>query len=75
MKYKLFILFILERWEGREKGKERYINWLPLTHPLSGDLAHNLGMCPDWESKQQPFGSQAGAQSTEPHQPGLKYKL
>ena len=36
----------------------------------SGDLALNLGMCPNWESNQQPFGPQAGAQSTEPHQPG-----
>ena len=28
-------------------------------------------MRPDWESNWQPFGSQAHAQSTEPHQPGL----
>ena len=28
-------------------------------------------MCSDQESNQRPFGSQAGAQSTEPHQPGL----
>ena len=28
------------------------------------------GMSPDWESNWQPFGSQAGTQSTEPHQPG-----
>ena len=27
--------------------------------------------CADWESNEQPFGSQAGTQSTEPHQPGL----
>ena len=27
-------------------------------HP-TGDLAHNPGMCPDWESNQRPFGSQA----------------
>ena len=38
--------------------------------PLTGDLAYNPGKCPDWESNQQPFGSQAGTQSTEPHQPG-----
>ena len=36
----------------------------------SGDLAHNPGMCPDWESNRGPFGSQDGTQSTEPHQPG-----
>ena len=32
--------------------------------------AQNSGMYPDWESKQPPFGSQAGTQSTELHQPG-----
>ena len=37
----------------------------------AGDLAHNPGMCPDWELNQQPFGSQAGAQPTESHQPAL----
>ena len=40
--------------------------------PPAGDLAHNQGMCPDWELNQQPFGSQARTQSTELHQPGLK---
>ena len=41
-----FYLF-LERGEGKEKERERDINvWLPPTHPLSGDLAHNPGMCP-----------------------------
>ena len=39
--------------------------------PPTGDLAHNPGMCPDWESNLPPFGFQAGTQSTEPHQPGL----
>ena len=34
-----------------------------------GNLACNLGIGSDWESNQPPFGSQAGAQSTEPHQP------
>ena len=38
--------------------------------PLSGDLADNPGMCLDWESNWQPFGSQASTQSTEPHQTG-----
>ena len=40
--------------------------------PPIGDLAHNPGMCPDWESNQQTFGLQTGAQSTEPHHPGLE---
>ena len=38
----------------------------------TGDLTRNSGMCPDWESNQEPFGLQANAQSTEPHQPGQK---
>ena len=47
---------------------QRYMDQLPLSHPRQ-NLAHNPGMCPDWELNQQPFGSQASAQSTEPHQP------
>ena len=39
--------------------------------PHTGDPACNPDMCSDWESSGWPFGSQAGAQSTEPHQPGL----
>ena len=38
--------------------------------PPTGDLAHNPGMCPDWDSNQWPFGSQAHTQSTKLHQPG-----
>ena len=38
--------------------------------PPTGDLAHNPGMFPDWESNQRPFGWQAHTQSTELHQPG-----
>ena len=41
--------------------------------PSTGDMACNPGMCSDWESNQQPFGFQAGTQSTEPHQPGPGY--
>ena len=37
----------------------------------TGDLAHNPGMCPDWESNWRLFGSQAGTQFTVPHQPEL----
>ena len=40
---------------------------------MCGCLSHasyeGPGMCPDWES----FGVQSGAQSTEPHQPGLNH--
>ena len=61
-----------ERGEGREKERERSISVrLPIACPQLRGLARNPGMCPDWESNQRPFGSQAGNQSTEPHQPGL----
>ena len=43
-----------------------------LSYVPPGDLYHNPGMCPDWESNLKPTGSQAGTQSTEPHQPGLE---
>ena len=60
-----FIYLFLERGERRAKEKERNINvWLPLEEFPTGDLACNPGMCPDWESNQRPFGSQAGTQST-----------
>ena len=43
--------------------------------PPTEDLACNTGMCPDWESNQQLLGSQAHAESTELHQPGLEMFL
>ena len=64
------ILFFRKR--GREGEKEGGIHQsVVASHPPpTGDLAHNPGMCPDWESHRRPFGSQASAQSTKPHQPG-----
>ena len=44
--------------------------WLPLTGPHWGP-GRQPWPVPDWESNQRPFGSQASAQSTEPHQPRL----
>ena len=61
---------VLERGEGTKKGRETSMCSC-LSHAACGDLAHNPGMCPDWELNLQPFVSQAGTQSTEPHQPGL----
>ena len=68
------ILIFRER--GREGERERNIPMWE-THrlvasqmPPTEALARNPGMCPDWESNWQPFGLQAGAQSSEPHQPG-----
>ena len=44
------------REEEREGEKHRYV--VTSHAPPTGDLACNPGMCPDWESNQQPFGSQ-----------------
>ena len=63
----LFIYFYRGREEEGEKRQCVVASHLPPT----GDLAHNPGMCPDWESNLLPFGSQSSAQSTEPHHPGL----
>ena len=65
----LFIYFY--RGERSEKERERDINvWLPLTYPITGDLAHNLGMCPTLGIEPETFSLQASTQSTEPHQLG-----
>ena len=64
--FKDFIYFLRER-KG-ERGRE--ISMCGSLPPIPyGGLAHSPGMGPDWKLNQQPFGSQAGAQSTEPHQP------
>ena len=39
------------------------------------DLAHNLGMRPDWELNQRPFGSQSDIQTSEPHEPGQEKNI
>ena len=41
-----------------------------LLHTPYWGMAYNPGMGPDWELNSKPFGSQAGTQLTEPHQPG-----
>ena len=68
--FKRFYLFIF-RQKGMEKEGEKHECVDASRMPPTGDLTCNPGMCPDWESNQQPFGLQAGAHSTEPHQPGL----
>ena len=71
--FKDFIYLILERGKGKEKEGDKHQCVVASHVPPIGDLAHNPGMFPDWESNQQPFGLQASAQSTEPHQPGLPW--
>ena len=53
--FKDFIYLFLERGEGREEEKHQYVVASHVA-PI-GDLAHNPGMCPGWESNQWPFGS------------------
>ena len=71
-----FYLFIFrERGkEGEREGKKHQCVVASCTSP-TGILVCSTGMCHVWESNQQPFGSQAGTQSTEPHQPGLHFFL
>ena len=65
-----FIYLLLERGEVREREGEKH-QCVVASHMLStGDLPHNPGVFPDWESNWRPFGLQPGTQSTELHQPG-----
>ena len=67
-----FYLFYFYRGERKEKEKKRNINvWLPLTCPLLGTWPATQACALDWELNWWPFGPQASAQSTEPHQPGM----
>ena len=66
-----FFLKIFFRERGREGEKHQCV--VASCVPPTGGQAHNPGMCPDWELNQQPFGSQACAQSIELHQPGLTF--
>ena len=73
-KYVLYFSYFLKDFIFRERGTEeergRNINvWLPCVPP-TGDMARNPGTYPDWEPNCRSFALQAGAQSTEPHQPG-----
>ena len=70
--FKKFYLFIFRerRREGEKEGEEHQCV-VASQAPPTGGLAHNPGMCPNWESNQQPFGLQAHAQTTQIHQPGL----
>ena len=63
--FKDFILFLEEK--GRERKGDKHQCVVTSHTSPTGDPS----ICPDWESNQRPFGSQAGIQSTEPHQPGL----
>ena len=55
-----FYLFIF-RDSGREgeREEEKYQCVVASCTPHAEDLACNPGMCPDWESNQQPYGFQS----------------
>ena len=69
--FKDFIYLFLQRGRKGEREGEKHPCVVASQVPPTGELARNPGMCPDWGLNLQPFGSQAGTQSTEPHQPGL----
>ena len=73
--FKDFTYLFLERGEGKEKEEEKHQCVVASLAPPTGDLACNLVICPEWESNRQPFGFQAGAESTELHKPGLLLDL
>ena len=56
--YKEFIYFFLR--EG-----EKHQGIVASRAPPTGGLAHDPGMCPDWELNWRPFGLQSGAQFTD----------
>ena len=74
IKYYIYFIFRQRRRKGEKEG-EKYQRAIASCTSPTGDLAHHPGMCPDWELNLWPFGLQAGAQFTEPHQPRLKWNL
>ena len=67
---KRFHLFIFRERQRQRQERERNINvWLCLACPPLGTRPTAQAFL-DWESNWQPFASQSGTQSTEPHQPG-----
>ena len=64
----LFTFRECRREEEREGEKHQCV--VTSDTPITGDLARNPGIWPEWELNQWPFGSWAGTQCTEPHQSG-----
>ena len=64
----MLLIFLDGGREGEREG-EKHQCVVDSGTPPTGDLACNPGMFPDWELNWRPFGLQAHAQATEPHQP------
>ena len=65
-----YLIIFRERGREGEREGEKHQCVIASHAPPTGDLAHNPGMCPDWESIRGPFGSQDPIQSTELQEPG-----
>ena len=52
--------------EGKGERKTSMCGSLLHDPSWGPDLDHNPGMCSDWELNQQPVGSKASTQATEP---------
>ena len=61
----IYLFIFRERQREEEKEGEKYQCVVASRASPTGYLAHNPGMCPDWESNQRPFGLQAWAQSSQ----------
>ena len=55
---------------GGTKRKKNINVWLPLMPTPLGTWPATQACALDWELNHRPVGSQAGAQSTDPHHPG-----
>ena len=68
-----FIYFIFtQRGREGERGGEKHQCVVASPMPPTGNLACNPGLCPDWESNQQPFGSQPTLNTLNYTSQGLK---
>ena len=66
--FKRFYLFIFrERGTEGEREGEKHQCVVASRLPPAEDLVRNPGMCPDWESNQQLFGSQAHTTPARAH--------
>ena len=54
--FKVLFIFRQRGREGHREGEKHQCMVASHMAP-TGDLAHNPGMCPDWELNWQPFGS------------------
>ena len=68
-------LFVFRERVGEEEREGEKHQCVGASHvPPTGDLACNPGMRPAWEWNQGPLNSQVGTKTTEPHQPGHRFR-